>query len=124
MYLGDRMAEVAEVTPGKEALKKAGKVVVAGAKKAGEVLVEYGPKAIEWMATEKFPRLVRNIVFMIMVGVMTYIMIRMFTVVTPAAEYAAGQFASAVGTMITFAVPIMIMFLAIAIIKAILKWAG
>jgi len=115
------MAEI-EVS-GKEVFKKAEEVVVAGAKKAGKVLVEYGPKAIEWMATEKFPRLVRNVVFMAMIGIMAYTMIRIFGVVTPAAEYAAGQFANVVGTMITLAVPIMIFFLVFAIIKAILKWA-
>jgi len=117
------MAEV-EVTSGKEAPRKVVEVVVTGAKKAGEVLAEYGPKTIEWIATEKFPRLVRNIVFMAMVGVMAYTMIRVFTVVTPAAEYAAGQFASIVGTMITLAVPIMIFFLVFAIIKAILRWVA
>jgi len=115
------MAEVVEVTP---ALKKAREVVVAGAKKAGEVLVEYGPKAIEWMATEKFPRLVRNIVFMAMVGVMTYTMIRLFTPIASNAEYVAGQWASFIGTMITLAVPIMIFFLVFAIIKAILRWVA
>jgi len=114
------MAEV-EVS-GKEVFKKAEEVVVAGAKKAGKVLVEYGPKAIEWMATEKFPRLVRNIVFMAMIGVMTYTMIRLFTPIAGSAEYVAGQWASFIGTMITLAVPIMVFFLVFAIIKAILRW--
>jgi len=111
---------MAEVSP----VRRAGEVVVAGAKKAGEVIVEYGPKAIEWMATEKFPRLVRNIVFMAMVGVMTYTMIRIFAIVTPAAEYAAGQWASFIGSMISLAVPLMIFFLVFAIIKAVLKWVA
>ena len=121
------MVEIVEVTPSykvKEALGKAGEVVVAGAKKAGEVLVEYGPKAIEWMATEKFPRLVRNVVFLVMVGIMAYTMIRIFGVITPTAEYAAGQFATVIGTMIVIAIPIMIFFLVFAIIKAILKWVA
>ena len=79
---------------------------------------------MEWVATEQFPKLVRNVVFAVMVGVMAYTMIRMFVIVTPTAEYAAGQFASVVGTMITLAVPIMIFFLVFALIRAILKWIG
>jgi len=114
------MVEIVEEYPGREALRKVGEV----AKRAGEVVVEYAPKAVEWIATEKFPKLVRNVVFFVMVGVMTYTMIRIFSIVTPAAEYAAGQFATVVGTMITLAVPIMIFFLVFAIIKAILRWVA
>jgi len=94
------------------------------AKKVGGAIIEYGPKAIEWVATEKFPKLVRNVVFAVMVGVMTYTMIRLFTPIASNAEYVAGQWASFMGTMITLIIPIMVFFLVFAIIKAIVKWVA
>lgn len=92
--------------------------------KAGEVMTKYAPGVVEYMATEKFPKLVRNVVFAVMVGVMTYTMIRLFTPIASNAEYVAGQWASFMGTMITLIIPIMVFFLVFAIIKAIVKWVA
>lgn len=86
-------------------------------KKVGEV----GKPVIEFLTTEKFPKLVKNVVFMTMTGIMVYMMLRAFMIITPAAEYVAGQFSSFFGTMIVLSVPIMFFFLLFALIKAILK---
>jgi len=113
---------IIEETPGGE-LRRVKEVVVTGAKKVGKAVKEYVPPVLEYMATEKFPSLVKNVVFMVMVGVMVYNMIRILNIVTPAAEYAAGQFASFMGTIVAIAVPLMMLFLVIAIIKGIISWA-
>ena len=114
---------IIEEAPGGE-LRRVKEVVVTGAKKVGKAVKEYAPPVLEYMATEKFPSLVKNVVFMVVVGIMVYNMIRIFNIVTPAAEYAAGQFASFMGTMVAIAVPLMIFFLVFAIIKAILRWVA
>ena len=93
-------------------------------RRAGRAVVEAAPEVVEFIATEKFPRLVRNIVFAVMVGVMAYTMVRLFSIVTPAAEAAAGQLASVVGTMLTLMVPIMIVMFVVAIVKALLRWVA
>jgi len=103
--------------------EKVKEIVITGAKKVGGAVKEYVPPVLEYVATEKFPNFVKNVVFMVMVGVMVYNMIRILNIVTPAAEYAAGQFASFMGTMIAIAVPLMMLFLVIAIIKGIISWA-
>jgi len=108
----------------KETFRRVGEAVVGGAKRVGEAVAEAAPKIVEYVASEQFPKLIRNIVFMVMIGIMAYTLIRVFSVVTPTAEYAAGQFATIIGTMITFAVPIMIFFLVFALVRAILRFIG
>jgi len=91
------------------------------ARRVGESIVEYAPRVVEYMTTEQFPRLVRNIVFLAMVGVMTYTMIRVFKIITPTAEYVAGQFATMFGTIISIMVPIMMIMFIVALIKGLFK---